>query len=118
MLNIQIHVNILEIDSRNLTMTKDYRGRHEIVTQMLRTASNNGSEGVSKTLIMYKSFLSYAQLKEYLSFLVENGLLEEFPQQVRSSQNKKSIYKITQKGLRLLHICNEIGSLVGLDEIS
>ncbi|HZB74296.1 MAG TPA: winged helix-turn-helix domain-containing protein [Nitrososphaeraceae archaeon] len=80
MLNIQTHVNILEIDARNLTMTKDYRGRHEIVTQMPRTANNNGSEGVSKTLIMYKSFLSYAQLKEYLSFLVVNGLLEEFPQ--------------------------------------
>jgi predicted transcriptional regulator len=98
--------------------TKEYRGRREIIAQILQIASDNGSNAVTKTSIMYKSFLSYAQLKEYLSFLVENGLLEEFPQQVRSSRNKKSINKITQKGLRLLHICNEIGSLVDLDEIS
>jgi hypothetical protein len=47
-------------------------GDHETwITKMLLTVSNNGSEGVLKTSLMYKSFLSYAQLKEYLPFLVE-----------------------------------------------
>ena len=32
--------------------------------------------GVTNTKIMYKAFLSYAQLKEYLTVLIENGLLE------------------------------------------
>jgi predicted transcriptional regulator len=66
-----------------MATAKGYRGRHEIIAHMLRTATDNVSEGVSKTSIMYKSFLSYAQLKEYHSFLIENGLLEELPLQVR-----------------------------------
>jgi predicted transcriptional regulator len=32
--------------------------------------------GATKTRIMYKAFLSYAQLKEYLTVLLENNLLE------------------------------------------
>jgi predicted transcriptional regulator len=101
-----------------MAVTKEYRGRHEIIAQMLQTASNNGSEGVSKTTIMYKSFLSYAQLKEYLSLLTENGLLEESSLQSRNSRNEKSIYKITQKGVRFLHVINKINSLTGPEKIS
>jgi predicted transcriptional regulator len=99
-------------------MTKEYRGRHEIVEQILRTASNKGSEGVSRTSIMYKSFLSHGQLKEYLSYLLENGLLEEFPKQVSKSGNEKIIYKITPKGFRLLQIYDKMSNLVALGEIS
>jgi predicted transcriptional regulator len=97
--------------------TKEYRGRHEIIAQMLRTARDNGSEGVPKTLFMYKSFLSHAQLKEYLSFLVENGLLEELSMSSRNSR-ERTIYKITEKGLRFLHVINEIKSLTGPENIS
>jgi predicted transcriptional regulator len=32
--------------------------------------------GATKTKIMYKAFLSYSQLKEYLAMLMENSLLE------------------------------------------
>ena len=99
-------------------MTKVYRGRHEIIEQMLRTMSNNDSEGVSRTSIMYKSFLSHGQLKEYLSYLLENGLLEEFPQQVRKRGREKIMYRITPKGLRLLQIYDEMRSMVSLDEIT
>lgn len=98
-----------------MATTKEYRGRYEIIAQMLRTASNN--KGVSKTSIMYKSFLSYVQLKEYLSLLMEYGFLEESPLQSRNSRNEKSIYKITQKGIRFLHIFNEINSLTGAEKI-
>jgi predicted transcriptional regulator len=45
---------------------------------MLSTINDSGSDGANKTTIMYKSFLSYAQL-EYLSFMVEKGLVEEIP---------------------------------------
>ena len=47
-----------------------YRSRTEIVGNILDAA--NG--GATKTKIMYKAFLSYAQLKEYLSVLIENNL--------------------------------------------
>jgi len=49
-----------------------YRSRTEIVSMMLEAA--NG--GATKTRIMYKAFLSYGQLKEYLSVLIENNLIE------------------------------------------
>jgi predicted transcriptional regulator len=80
---------------------------------MLTTINDSGSDGAKKTSIMYKSFLSYAQLKEYLSFMVEKGLVDEVPHEF--SGNENFVYKITGKGLRLLQISKEIESLVGLD---
>ncbi len=49
-----------------------YRSRTEIVANILDAA--NG--GATKTKIMYKAFLSYTQLKEYFSILIENNLIE------------------------------------------
>jgi predicted transcriptional regulator len=64
---------------------------------------------------MYKSYLSHAQLKEYLSLLMEKNLIEELPRQINSSgRNERFVYKITEKGLRLLHICQEMRVLIGL----
>ena len=77
-----------------------YRSRTEIVGLMLEAA--NG--GATKTKIMYKAFLSYAQLREYLSVLIENNLLEY----LEGSQT----YKTTEKGLNFLRMHNEIGELL------
>ena len=77
-----------------------YRSRTEIVSMMLEAA--NG--GATKTRIMYKAFLSYGQLKEYLSVLVENNLLEY----LEGSQT----YKTTEKGFNFLKMHNEIGELL------
>ena len=68
---------------------------------MILEAANGGA---TKTKIMYKAFLSYAQLKEYLSVLIENNLLEY----LEGSQN----YRTTEKGLNLLKMHNEIGELL------
>jgi predicted transcriptional regulator len=77
-----------------------YRSRTEIVSNILEAA--NG--GVTKTKIMYKAFLSYNQLKEYLSVLIENNLLEY----LEGTQT----YKTTEKGLNLLKMHNEMGELL------
>lgn len=77
-----------------------YRSRTEIVAMILEAA--NGS--ATKTRIMYKAFLSYAQLREYLSVLIENNLLEY----LEGSQT----YKTTEKGLNFLKMHNEIGELL------
>jgi predicted transcriptional regulator len=77
-----------------------YRSRTEIVSMILEAA--NG--GATKTRIMYKAFLSYAQLKEYLSVLIENNLIEY----LEGSQT----YKTNEKGLNLLKMHNEIGELL------
>ena len=76
-----------------------YRSRTEIVSNILNAA--NG--GAIRTKIMYKAFLSYSQLKEYLSILVENNLLE--------SQEGTQTYKTTKKGLIFLKMNNEMEEL-------
>ena len=78
-----------------------YRSRTEIVCNIL-DAANGG--GATKTKIMYTAFLSYAQLKEYLSVLTENNLLEY----VDGTQT----FKTTEKGLIYLKTHNEIGELL------
>ena len=80
-----------------------YRSRTDITAQILEAA--NG--GVTKTKIMYKAFLSYAQLKEYLTVLMENGLLEYI--------EGEQIYRTTEKGNRFLKIYNQIGEYVAAD---
>ena len=81
---------------------------------MLNIINESDAKGVTRTSIMYKAFLSHAQLKEYLSFLLEKGLIDEFPQQIKSdSSNEKFVYKITERGIRLMQISKEIENLVG-----
>ena len=76
------------------------RSRTEIVSSILDAA--NG--GANKTKIMYKAFLSYGLLREYLSLLMENNLLEYL--------DRTQIYKTTEKGLYFLKIHDEIGELL------
>jgi predicted transcriptional regulator len=77
-----------------------YRSRTEIVAMILEAA--NG--GTTKTKIMYKAFLSYAQLKEYLSVLAENNLIEYL--------DGSQTYKTTEKGLNFLKMNDEIEKLL------
>jgi len=76
------------------------RSRTEIVSNILDAA--NG--GATKTKIMYKAFLSYAQLKEYLSILIENNLIEYI--------DGTHTFKTTEKGLNFLKMHNEMGELL------
>ena len=82
-----------------------YRSRTDITAQILEAA--NG--GATKTKIMYKAFLSYAQLKEYLTVLIENNLLDY--------HEGERVYKTTDKGNRFLKIYNQIGEFVTSDSI-
>ena len=78
------------------------RSRTEIVATMLEAA--NG--GATKTKIMYSAFLSYTQLKDYLSILIENNLIE--------CLEGNNTFKTTEKGLNFLKMNNEIGELLQL----
>jgi len=63
-------------------------------------------EGVNKTRIMYQASLSFAQLKEYVTLVIDLNLLEA----VKTS--KRTIYKTTEKGLRFLQSYREIVELL------
>lgn len=74
-----------------------YRGRTEIVCQLLQIARDDDIS-CAKFKILYKPFLSYAQL-EFLKLMTDNELLRYEPETQR--------YKITEKGFRLLQIYYE-----------
>jgi predicted transcriptional regulator len=73
-----------------------YRSRTDIISQVLRVAA----QGATKTRIMYSAFLSHDQLKEYLTILDHNGLLE-YDEETRK-------YHTTNKGRRLMQICDQM----------
>jgi predicted transcriptional regulator len=77
------------------------RSRTEIVSNIL-DATNGG--GATKTKIMYIAFLSYNQVHEYLSTLIENNLIEYL--------DGIHTYKTTEKGLYFLKMHNEIRKLL------
>jgi predicted transcriptional regulator len=80
-----------------------YRSRTDIVGLILEAA--NG--GATKTKIMYKAFLSYAQLKEYLTVLLENALLQY--------EEGRQFLRTTEKGVRLLQMYNQFDEMLSID---
>ena len=77
-----------------------YRSRTEIIDMILQASRG----GTTKTKIMYKAYLSYTQVKEYLSFMLENGLI--------MYEEGSHLYRITEKGLHFLQVYGEISDIV------
>ena len=77
-----------------------YRSRTEITAMILDAAYQE----TTKTKIMYNAFLSYNQLREYLSILIENNLIEYV-------EGTKT-FQTTEKGLNFLKTHDEIGELI------
>ncbi len=82
-----------------------YRSRIDIMSQILEVANGGG---LTKTKIMYKAFLSFVQLKEFLTVLTESDLL--------SYDGKTQTFKTTEKGLRLLHTYNQLGEVMKVEK--
>ncbi len=82
-----------------------YRSRTDIVGLILEAA--NG--GATKTKIMYKAFLSYAQLKEYLGVLLQNDVLEY--------EDETQLFRTTEKGLRLLQMYNQFDEMMSITNV-
>jgi predicted transcriptional regulator len=81
------------------------RSSIDIISHILEAA--NG--GASKTKIMHRALLSYNQMKEYVNFLTQKGLLvHEYHQQ----QGGVHMYRTTEKGLRFLAIYNQLDDMI------
>ena len=76
------------------------RSRFDIIRMILDSATGGA---VTKTKIMYSAFLSYQQLREYLTILQENDLIEY--------QEGEKAYRTTSKGMQLLQLSNSIDKL-------
>ena len=77
-----------------------YRSRNEIVSMILDSVSS----GATKTRIMYQAYLSYTQLKEYLAYLEQGEIIKY--------ETGTQLYRITEKGRKLMHLYEEIGEMV------
>jgi predicted transcriptional regulator len=77
------------------------RSRTDIICKILKLA-NGGIK--TRTKIMYQAFLSYAQLREYLTILTENNLL--------SYDVDTQTFRTTEKGLKFLNTYTLMDSMI------
>jgi len=77
-----------------------------IIAEILEIAK----EGTLKTQIMYKANLSFAQLNEYLKFMLKIKLMQKLTNQ------GKDVYIATEKGLDFLQRQCELTELLKTEE--
>jgi predicted transcriptional regulator len=80
------------------------RSNYEVVADILRM------ETASKTQIMYRAGMSYAQLNKYLDYLIDRGFLLW-----ASDKYPAGIYRTTPQGEVLLDSIDKIQEMLGLD---
>src|ERR1043166_6668658 len=83
-----------------------YRSRTDIAGLILEAANGGGA---TKTRIMYKTFLSYSQLKEYLIVLLENSLSDY--------EGGRQFYRTTEKGIRFLQMYNQFDEMMSIESV-
>jgi predicted transcriptional regulator len=88
------------------TTTSKRRDKLSIIAEIIEIAK----EGTLKTQIMYKANLSFAQLNEYLKFMLKIKLMQKLTNQ------GKDIYISTEKGLDFLQRQCELTELLKTDE--
>jgi len=86
--------------------TSRRRDRLGIIAEILEIAKG----GTLKTQIMYRANLSFAQLNDYLKFMLKIGLINKF----RASG--KGVYSATEKGVDFLNRHSELTELLKEDE--
>ena len=79
-----------------------YRSREEIFASILSTAGSGA--GITRSKIMFGSYLTYAQVVEYTKMLILRGLLEY------DAINR--IFKTTPSGFTFIQLHNEITQLI------
>ena len=77
-----------------------YRSSTEIIDSILHSID----AGATKTHIMYRAYLSYSQLKEYLKLLQDRELIRY--------EDGSQMYLLTERGLRFINVYEEIKQLV------
>lgn len=85
--------------------TPKRRDKLVIIAEIIDIAKN----GTSKTHIMFKANLSFSQLNQYLSALIDTNLLE------KQVVEGREIYKATRKGLDFVEKQCEVINLLNVD---
>lgn len=82
------------------------RDKLSIIAEILEISK----EGTLKTQIMYKANLSFAQLNDYLKFMLKTSLLSKF------RANGKDVYAATEKGVDFMQRHFELTELLKEEE--
>ena len=82
-----------------------YRSRADIIAAVLGSMS---SRNITLTRIMYGSFVSYVQAKEYLAFLEKKGLIR--------FDTASAAYGLTEEGVEVLGKLRDLGTILRIDE--
>lgn len=82
-----------------------YRSREEIFASILSTAGSGA--GVTRSKIMFGSYLTYAQVVEYSKILIERGLLEYDP--------LDRTFRTTPSGFTFIQLQNEINQMIKIE---
>jgi predicted transcriptional regulator len=88
--------------------TSKRRDKLSIIAEILEIAK----DGTLKTQIMYRANLSFAQLNDYVKFMLKTGLINKF------RANGKDVYEATEKGLEFLQRHSELTELLQENEKS
>jgi len=102
----QIWKREIELNSWTAETTSKRRDKLCIIAEILEIAK----EGTLKTQIMYKANLSFAQLTEYLKFMLKIKLIQKLNHQ------GKDVYIATDKGLDFLQRQCELTELLKTEE--
>ena len=102
----QIWKREIELNSWIAETTSKRRDKLCIIAEILEIAK----EGTLKTQIMYKANLSFAQLTEYLKFMLKIKLIQKLDHQ------GKDVYITTDKGLDFLQRQCELTELLKTEE--
>jgi predicted transcriptional regulator len=84
-----------------------YRSRSDIIELLLNAADGGGA---TKTKLMYSAFISFNQLKEYLSLLAENGLIQY--------EQETHTLKTTEKGIHFLKLQSKMDKVAPISFIN
>lgn len=79
-----------------------YRTREEIFASILDIAGSGA--GITRSKLMFGSYLTYAQVVEYSKILIQRGLLEYDP--------INRTYKTTPSGFTYIQLQNELNQMV------
>lgn len=78
-----------------------HRSKEEIAALILEAIVHTNR--ATQTIIMYKAYLTHVQLKQFLSSLMEKGLIEY--------HKLERLYTITEKGMHFLEVYNQLNQL-------
>jgi predicted transcriptional regulator len=85
-----------------------YRTREEIFASILDTTGSGA--GITRSKIMFGSYLTYAQVVEYSKILIQRGMLEYDP--------IDRTYKTTPSGFTFLQLQNELNQMIKISSPS